>query len=111
MGRHRSRVAQAATTLRCIESTNGGAKRYTASGIGGIDGIVVDRRGAGTASARSDGKCQSLVGQRRGALRVAPHKSSPTSVPIITDNYADVPGVNVCLGGGSVDTIPMPVSS
>jgi hypothetical protein len=27
-------------------------------------------------------------------------------VPIITDNYADAPGVNVLLGGGSVDTNP-----
>ena len=35
-------------------------------------------------------------------------KSSPTPVPIIADNYADVPGVNVLLGGGSVDTNPNP---
>ena len=33
-------------------------------------------------------------------------KSSPTPVPIITDNYADAPDVNVFLGGGSVDTNP-----
>ena len=33
-------------------------------------------------------------------------KSSPTPVPIITDNYADAPGVNVLLGGGTVDTNP-----
>jgi hypothetical protein len=33
-------------------------------------------------------------------------KSSPTPVPLITDNYADAPGVNVMLGGGSVDTNP-----
>ena len=33
-------------------------------------------------------------------------KSSPTPVPIITDNYIDAPGVNVLLGGGSVDTNP-----
>jgi hypothetical protein len=33
-------------------------------------------------------------------------KNSPTPVPIITDNYADVPGVNVLLGGGEVDTNP-----
>jgi hypothetical protein len=33
-------------------------------------------------------------------------KSSPTPVPIITDNYLDAPGVNVLLGGGSVDTNP-----
>jgi len=33
-------------------------------------------------------------------------KSSPTPVPIITDNYADAPDVNVLLGGGSVDTNP-----
>lgn len=33
-------------------------------------------------------------------------KNSPTPVPIITDNYADVPGVNVFLGGGEVDTNP-----
>ena len=33
-------------------------------------------------------------------------KSSPTPVPIITDNYLDVPGANVLLGGGSVDTNP-----
>ena len=33
-------------------------------------------------------------------------KSSPTPVPIITDNYADAPGVNVLLGGGAVDTNP-----
>ena len=33
-------------------------------------------------------------------------KSSPTPVPIITDSYVDAPGVNVFLGGGSVDTNP-----
>ena len=33
-------------------------------------------------------------------------KSSPTPVPIITDSYADAEGVNVFLGGGSVDTNP-----
>jgi hypothetical protein len=33
-------------------------------------------------------------------------KSSPTPVPIITDNYLDEPGVNVLLGGGTVDTNP-----
>jgi hypothetical protein len=33
-------------------------------------------------------------------------KSSPTPVPIITDNYLDEPGVNVLLGGGSLDTNP-----
>jgi hypothetical protein len=33
-------------------------------------------------------------------------KSSPTPVPIITDNYADAPNVNVLLGGRSVDTNP-----
>jgi len=33
-------------------------------------------------------------------------KSSPTPVPIIADNYLDEPGVNVLLGGGSVDTNP-----
>ena len=33
-------------------------------------------------------------------------KSSPTPVPLITDSYADAPGVNVLLGGGSVDTNP-----
>jgi Putative beta barrel porin-7 (BBP7) len=33
-------------------------------------------------------------------------KSSPTPVPIITDNYVGAPGVNVLLGGGSVDTNP-----
>jgi hypothetical protein len=33
-------------------------------------------------------------------------KSSPTPVPIITDNYLDEPGVNILLGGGSVDTNP-----
>jgi opacity protein-like surface antigen len=37
---------------------------------------------------------------------VAWFKSSPTPVPIITDNYLDAPGVNVLLGGGSVDTNP-----
>jgi opacity protein-like surface antigen len=31
-------------------------------------------------------------------------KSSPTPVPIITDNYVDAPGVNVLLGGGTVHT-------
>lgn len=31
-------------------------------------------------------------------------KASPTPVPIVTDNYLDVPGVNVLLGGGEVDT-------
>ena len=31
-------------------------------------------------------------------------KASPTPVPIVTDNYLDVPGVNVLLGGGTVDT-------
>jgi len=31
-------------------------------------------------------------------------KASPTPVPIVTDNYLDVPGVNVLLGGGKVDT-------
>jgi hypothetical protein len=33
-------------------------------------------------------------------------KSSPTPVPIITDDYLDEPGVNVLLGGGTVDTNP-----
>ena len=33
-------------------------------------------------------------------------KSSPTPVPIVTDNYLDQPNVNVLLGGGSVDTNP-----
>jgi hypothetical protein len=33
-------------------------------------------------------------------------KKSPTPVPIITDNYLDAAGVNVLLGGGSVDTNP-----
>ncbi len=33
-------------------------------------------------------------------------KSSPTPVPIITDSYVDAPGVNVLLGGGTVDTNP-----
>lgn len=33
-------------------------------------------------------------------------KKSPTPVPIITDSYVDAPGVNVLLGGGSVDTNP-----
>ena len=33
-------------------------------------------------------------------------KNSPTPVPIITDSYADAPGVNVLLGGGEVDTNP-----
>lgn len=33
-------------------------------------------------------------------------KNSPTPVPIITDDYADAPGVNVFLGGGTVDTNP-----
>src|SRR5215510_10242678 len=33
-------------------------------------------------------------------------KSSPTPVPIITDHYVGAPGVNVLLGGGSVDTNP-----
>ncbi len=34
-------------------------------------------------------------------------KSSPTPVPIITDNYLDAPGVNILLGGGQgVDTNP-----
>lgn len=33
-------------------------------------------------------------------------KNSPTPVPIITDNYANAPGVNVLLGGGEVDTNP-----
>lgn len=33
-------------------------------------------------------------------------KQSPTPVPIITDNYVGAPGVNVLLGGGSVDTRP-----
>jgi opacity protein-like surface antigen len=33
-------------------------------------------------------------------------KESPTPVPIITDSYADAPGVNVFLGGGTVDTNP-----
>ncbi|HKT79736.1 MAG TPA: BBP7 family outer membrane beta-barrel protein [Vicinamibacterales bacterium] len=33
-------------------------------------------------------------------------KKSPTPVPIITDSYADAPGVKVFLGGGSVDTNP-----
>jgi hypothetical protein len=37
---------------------------------------------------------------------VAWFKSSPTPVPIITDNYLTGPGVNVLLGGGSVDTNP-----
>lgn len=31
-------------------------------------------------------------------------KNSPTPVPIITDTFLDEPGVNVLLGGGSVDT-------
>lgn len=31
-------------------------------------------------------------------------KHSPTPVPIITDNYADAPDVNVMLGGGTLDT-------
>jgi Putative beta barrel porin-7 (BBP7) len=35
-------------------------------------------------------------------------KNSPTPVPIITDNYLDGAGVNVLLGGGSVDTNPNP---
>ncbi|MEP7330245.1 MAG: BBP7 family outer membrane beta-barrel protein [Betaproteobacteria bacterium] len=33
-------------------------------------------------------------------------KSSPTPVPIITDSYVNAPGVNVLLGGGTVDTNP-----
>ncbi len=33
-------------------------------------------------------------------------KSSPTPVPIITDSYLDAPGVNILLGGGSVDSNP-----
>lgn len=33
-------------------------------------------------------------------------KESPTPVPIITDSYANAPGVNVLLGGGTVDTNP-----
>jgi len=33
-------------------------------------------------------------------------KNNPTPVPIITDNFADAPDVNVLLGGGSVDTNP-----
>jgi len=33
-------------------------------------------------------------------------KDSPTPVPIITDYYLDAPGVNVLLGGGSVNTNP-----
>lgn len=33
-------------------------------------------------------------------------KASPTPVPIITDSYANAPGVSVLLGGGSVDTNP-----
>ena len=33
-------------------------------------------------------------------------KHSPTPVPIITDSYLDDPGVNVLLGGGSMDTNP-----
>jgi hypothetical protein len=33
-------------------------------------------------------------------------KSSPTPVPIITDDYANSPNANVLLGGGSVDTNP-----
>lgn len=31
-------------------------------------------------------------------------KASPTPIPIVTDNYLDAPGVNVLLGGGTVDT-------
>lgn len=31
-------------------------------------------------------------------------KDSPTPVPLITDSYADAPGVNVLLGGGAVNT-------
>lgn len=31
---------------------------------------------------------------------------SPTPVPIITDSYLDAPGVNVLLGGGTMDTNP-----
>jgi hypothetical protein len=37
---------------------------------------------------------------------VAWFKGSPTPVPIVTDNYLDVPGVNVLLGGGTADTNP-----
>lgn len=33
-------------------------------------------------------------------------KKSPTPVPIITESYVDAPGVNVLLGGGSLDTNP-----
>ena len=33
-------------------------------------------------------------------------KASPTPVPIITDYYLGTPGVNVLLGGGSVNTNP-----
>jgi hypothetical protein len=33
-------------------------------------------------------------------------KSSPTPVPIITDDYANLPGTKVLLGGGFVDTNP-----
>jgi hypothetical protein len=33
-------------------------------------------------------------------------KSSPTPVPVIADNYLDVPDAKVLLGGGSVDTSP-----
>ena len=34
------------------------------------------------------------------------YKSSPTPVPIITDDYVTSPSVDVLLGGGSVDTNP-----
>jgi len=35
-------------------------------------------------------------------------KSSPTPVPIVSDDYIDEPGTRILLGGGSIDTNPNP---
>jgi hypothetical protein len=63
-----------------------------------------------TGTALAQGAPAPMGGERRWTVSAealfAWFKSSPTPVPIITDSYADAPGVNVFLGGGSVDTNP-----
>jgi hypothetical protein len=63
-----------------------------------------------TDAALAQGAAATMAGDSRWSVRAealfAWFESSPTPVPIITDSYADAPGVNVLLGGGSVDTNP-----
>ena len=54
----------------------------------------------GLAAAADDSPRWSVSAQALSAW----FKNSPTPVPLITDSYADAPGVNVLLGGGSVNT-------